>query len=432
IIKKNKEDKIKIRNMKGSELEEITSYYASDLYSCFENILNVLSGDFKGSLMFQIVKLIFDQLMLLIRESEKEIEEFKNIEDITVVCIYAQDASTCLNSFKPFKKKVKALIPKDLYDHIKMRYIKGNPSVLGLFSNNIKKGCSKVIQLMFIEFRKNFLKLLFTTEWNEEVLDGIFDNFQSYFDEHFIKIFNNESSQDNLLILVKCFIESFVNYYMEELIHSVRTLNYKLLKQDKDNSSLYYYKLQFIKEEPQSIIEKVKNIGKDSNKKEDDPLNDKEEEVMEVVDLKKKIEKEKKGDKKDKPPKKKFKDEALKIERKEIRQKIEDDKISFNNFLNKFRSDAVKPFSMKFEHTLGKNYIETFVNKFDTVLNIITLEQSGENLKSKITPFKETYAGEFSKALLESLLYLREDYEKVTEKQLKMFYMALIGGGPQS
>jgi hypothetical protein len=62
---------------------------------------------------------------------------------------------------------------------------------------------------------------MFTSEWNDDVLEDIFGTFKEYFNKGFVKILK---SQNNLLILVRSFIDSFAWYYVEEIIHSVRSL----------------------------------------------------------------------------------------------------------------------------------------------------------------------------------------------------------------
>ena len=61
---------------------------------------------------------------------------------------------------------------------------------------------------------------MFTSEWNDEILEDIFGTFEEYFNKGFVKILK---SQNNLLILVRSFIDSFMWYYIEEIIHSIRS-----------------------------------------------------------------------------------------------------------------------------------------------------------------------------------------------------------------
>jgi hypothetical protein len=96
-----------------------------------------------------------------------------------------------------------------------------------MYNNIIRKGCNKVIELMFKDLESEYFNKILTHDWNDDVLYGIFGTFQEYFNKGFSKILK---TQNNLLIIVRSFIENFVNYYVEELIHSIRSLNRKLLK----------------------------------------------------------------------------------------------------------------------------------------------------------------------------------------------------------
>ncbi len=58
IISKNLEDKSKLRGTKNKNLENLQSFYASDIFRSLFNVIELLSGDIKGPLLFQIVKVI--------------------------------------------------------------------------------------------------------------------------------------------------------------------------------------------------------------------------------------------------------------------------------------------------------------------------------------------------------------------------------------
>ena len=67
-INKNQEDKKALLNNKKLNLSNIRSYYATDIYSAIINVIDLLSGDFKGELMFQIIKQICDKIKNLIKQ----------------------------------------------------------------------------------------------------------------------------------------------------------------------------------------------------------------------------------------------------------------------------------------------------------------------------------------------------------------------------
>ena len=83
---------------------------------------------------------------------------------------------------------------------------------------------------------------MFTSEWNDEILEDIFGTFEEYFNKGFVKILK---SQNNLLILVRSFIDSFMWYYIEEIIHSIRSLFRKTLVNFKD-SALVNYNIKYL------------------------------------------------------------------------------------------------------------------------------------------------------------------------------------------
>lgn len=412
VINKNKEDKQAIRNDKKLDIEKIQSFYATDIYDCLLNVINLLSGDFKGQLMFQVVKTILEKLREMIKNSELEIEEFKTIDDLIIVCIYVNDASRCLEIFPTFKKKVKSLLPKDLYAHIKIRYINSNPSILTMYNSNIRKGCLKIIQLMFLDLEKNYLKNIFTSQWDDEVLLGIFGTFKEYFNTGFYKLLK---TQNNLMIIVRTFIDLFVCYYVEELIHSIRTLNRKELKaHDKGHSALVNYQLHFITIDPDEIVYKEK-------KKENEESHTNANAPIAVKDLDK-IEKDKnKVFKKYKFPVKKFKKEDKKYDPIKILERVNKDRELFADFLEGFSDEAKEPFSKHFNQTLGQNFINTFNIKIAILLAIMKCHSSA--LKEQIIQFKEHYNGEEGKALCEALLYVREDTREVTKSDMKLFLL---------
>jgi len=239
VLKKDAQDKNKLKTAKNLDLGNIQSYYATDVYNSLTQVIDLLSGDFKGQLLFQIINQIMGKIELLIKAMD---ESVKQSENLIVACVYVSDANKCLEQFPKLKKKIKGLLPKDLYKHIKLTFINGTPSILSLYNSNIRNGCQKIVELMFKEIESKTLNKMFTSEWNDEILEDIFGTFEEYFNKGFVKILK---SQNNLLILVRSFIDSFMWYYIEEIIHSIRSLFRKTLVNFKD-SALVNYNIKYL------------------------------------------------------------------------------------------------------------------------------------------------------------------------------------------
>jgi exocyst complex component 3 len=410
VLKKDAQDKNKLKTAKNIDLGNIQSYYATDVYNAITNVIDLLSGDFKGQLLFQIINQIFAKLEQLIKASD---ENIKKSENLIVACVYVNDANKCLEQFPKFKKKIKSLLPKDLYKHVKLSYINSNPGVLSLYNNNIRNGCQKIIELMIREVESKTLNKMFTSEWNDEVLEDIFGTFKEYFNKGFVKILK---SQNNLLILVRSFIDSFVWYYVEEIMHSVRSLNRKILVNFKD-SALVNYQFKYLTMNENELVYKKKK------KKE------KEKEENEIVDLNQlsKIDNNNEAQiqefKKYSFPVKKFKDSDKTINSREVINRMLRDKEIFSDFLYGFSDETTTPFSNKFSETLGSNYIKNFENKFDIMINVTKCKNQND-IKEKIIQLKEHYYGNDGKALSEALLYIREDWENVTKQDMKSYFLS--------
>ena len=412
VLKKDAQDKNKLKSAKNIDLGNIQSYYATDVYNAITNVIDLLCGDFKGQLLFQIINQIFSKLEQLIKASD---ENIKKSENLIVACVYVNDANKCLEQFPKFKKKIKGLLPKDLYKHVKMSYINSTPGVLSMYNQNIRNGCQKIIEVMIKEIESKTLNKMFTSEWNDEVLEDIFGTFKEYFNKGFVKILK---SQNNLLILVRSFIDCFVWYYVEEIIHSVRSLNRKILVTFKD-SALVNYQFKYLTMNESELVYKRKKT-KDKEKKEEENA---------IVDINK-IEKdnnEEKGPiqefKKYIFPVKKFKDEDKTIKSKEVIARMMRDKEIFSDFLYGFSDETTSPFSNKFSETLGSNYIKNFENKFDIMINVTKCKNQND-IKEKIIQLKEYYYGSDGKALSEALLYIREDWENVTKQDMKSYFLS--------
>ena len=412
VLKKDAQDKNKLKSEKNIDLGNIQSYYATDVYNAITNVIDLLSGDFKGQLLFQIINQIFSKLEQLIRTSD---ENIKKSENLIVACVYVNDANKCLEQFPKFKKKIKSLLPKDLYKHVKLSYINSNPGVLSLYNSNIRNGCQKIIELMIKEIESKTLNKMFTSEWNDDVLEDIFGTFKEYFNKGFVKILK---SQNNLLILVRSFIDSFAWYYVEEIIHSVRSLNRKILVNFKD-SALVNYQFKYLTMNESELVYKKKK-GKEKAKEDNNEIidinkvdkNAKENKEAPIQEFKKYI-----------FPVKKFKDADKTIKSKEVISRMIRDKEIFSDFLYSFSDETTAPFSNKFSETLGANYIKNFENKFDVVINV-TKCRNQNDIKEKIIQLKEHYYGNDGKALSEALLYIREDWENVTKQDMKSFFLS--------
>ena len=413
VLKKDAQDKNKLKNSKNIDLGNIQSYYATDVYNSLDNVIDSLSGDFKGQLLFQIINQIFAKLEQLIKATD---ENLKKSENLIVACVYVNDANKCLEQFPKFKKKIKSLLPKDLYKHVKLSYINSTPGILSMYNANIRNGCQKIIELMIKEIESKTLNKMFTSEWNDDVLENIFGTFGEYFNKGFVKILK---SQNNLLILVRSFIDSFVWYYVEEIIHSIRSLNRKILVNFKD-SALVNYQFKYLTMNENELVYK--------KKKKKDKEKEKENEIIDI----KKVGQENKAKDDDKNiqefkkyifPVKKFKDEDKTINSKEVIQRMVRDKEIFSDFLYGFSDETTSPFSPKFSETLGSNFIKNFETKFDVMINVTRCKNQNE-IKEKIIQLKEYYYGNDGKALSEALLYIREDAENVTKLDMKSYFLS--------
>ena len=414
VLKKDAQDKKKLMSAKNLDLGNIQSYYATDVYNSLSQVIDLLSGDFKGQLLFQIINQICRKIESLIKATE---ENVKKSENLIVACVYVSDANKCLEQFPKFKKKIKGLLPKDLYKHIKLTFISSSPSILSLYNSNIRNGCQKIVELMFKEIESKTLNKMFTSEWTDDILEEIFGTFKEYFNKGFVKILK---SQNNLLILVRCFIESFMWYYIEEIIHSIRSLFRKNLSNSKD-SALAMYEIKYLSlNESELKYKKKKDKGKDEKEAVED---------FGIIDIKK-LDKENKEDSKNPLkfkkyvyPVKKFDKKDKTFKSKESIERIVRDKEIFSDFLYEFSDETTSPFSSQFSETLGSNYISNFEHKFEAIINV-TRCQSQNEIKEKIIQLKEYYYGNDGKALAEALLYIREDMENITKQDMKTYFLS--------
>ena len=412
VLKKDAQDKNKLKSAKNIDLGNIQSYYATDVYNAITNVIDLLCGDFKGQLLFQIINQIFAKLEQLIKASD---ENIKKSENLIVACVYVNDTNKCLEQFPKFKKKIKSLLPKDLYKHVKLSYINSTPGVLSMYNANIRNGCQKIIEVMIKEIESKTLNKMFTSEWNDEVLEDIFGTFKEYFNKGFVKILK---SQNNLLILVRSFIDCFVWYYVEEIIHSVRSLNRKILVNFKD-SALVNYQFKYLTMNESELVYKKKKKKDKEEKKDGNEIID-----LNKIDINNNYDKGQIQEfKKYTFPVKKFKDEDKTINSREVISRMIRDKEIFSDFLYSFSDETTSPFSNKFSETLGTNYIKNFENKFTIMINVTKCKNQNE-IKEKIIQLKEYYYGNDGKALSEALLYIREDWENVTKQDMKSYFLS--------
>ena len=276
-----------------------------------------------------------------------------------------------LEQFPKLKKKIKGLLQKDLYKYIKLTFINGTPSI---FILNILNGCQKIVELMFKEIESKTLNKMFTSEWNDEILEDIFGTFEEYFNKRFVKILK---SQNNLLILVRSFKDSFMWYYIEEIIHSIRSLFRKTLVNFKD-SALVNYNIKYLSLNESELVYKKK-------KKEKEKEEAGEFEIVDLKNLDNDNKEDKKADKFKKYsfPVKKFKDQDKTLKSQITIERITRDKEIFSDFLYRFSDETTSPFSSQFSETLGSNYINNFENKFEAIINVTRCKSQNE-IKEKI------------------------------------------------
>ena len=115
---------------------------------------------------------------------------------------------------------------------------------------------------MLKEIESKTLNKMFTSGWNDEILEDIFGTFEEYFNKGFLK---NLKSQNNLLILVRSFIDYFMWYYIEEIIHSISSLFRKILVSFKDS---VYFDIKYLSlNESELVYKKRKRKRKRRNRR---------------------------------------------------------------------------------------------------------------------------------------------------------------------
>ena len=157
IISIDQANKQEIRD-KNLPLNKINSTYAQDIFSVLYNEINLLAGDIKGEILFQIIKFALEKLTFIQQIQINTIEELYLSEDLIVVCVYINDSDSAISVMGEFKKFVKEKLNKEFHKWVKT-YIN---NVNNLFNNTIRIGCKKIIELMFVEIEIQLLRKLFT------------------------------------------------------------------------------------------------------------------------------------------------------------------------------------------------------------------------------------------------------------------------------
>src|SRR3954470_3269250 len=93
ILTKNQEDKGQLVGLKNFEPEKLQSFYASDIFRSLFNVIELLSGDIKGQLLFQIVKVVVDKLQDIQKLNDNTLIQLSGSDEMIVACVYVLDAS---------------------------------------------------------------------------------------------------------------------------------------------------------------------------------------------------------------------------------------------------------------------------------------------------------------------------------------------------
>jgi hypothetical protein len=411
ILSKNFEDKETLRNAKNTDIEKIQSFYASDIFRSLFSVVELLSADLKGQLLYEICKVVIDKLKEVHTDNDSFLLKLNSTKDIVCSCIFTLDANSCLEIFPDFKKKIKSVLHKEFYERLKLQF----NNVISAFNHSIKLGNNKTIELMFLDIEKNFISKLLTNEWNEDVLNGSCETFRSFFNRGFSKILKQPYI---LLILVRSYIDMFVNFYIEELIHSVRSLKRKFLTE----GPLRNYQFKYLKLSADNLKYSFKEANQNLNDLALKPEKSNVKKLDQFVESQSKKVEEVKYKKYDFPVKN-FSKESKDIPSGVIVKKIQEDSDRFKKFLESFKEGAKEPFSKNFTQYLGDNYIRTYLLKFESILGLLSCNKNQLDDDSIISFFKESFSGEDGKVLLEALLHVREDYKVLTKPDMKKFYL---------
>ncbi len=240
---------------------------------------------------------------------------------------------------------------------------------------------------------------------------GIFDTFGNYFNKGFCKLIKNETI---LTSIVRVFVDNFLNYYFDELIYTIRTINKKYV----NDMTVFKYRFKYIKcsDNPDK-----KDDKKDDDKNNKEQILDKND-ATQVKNLDKVLSS--KGSWLKSPKKytmtlKQMKDEDRKnFNQQDFIEKLTKDFRLFADFFDRFKEDSKDPFTKYYQCLLGDNYVGTYLNKFNTALEIIRCGEKAllELIKSN---YKEYHHGTEGKILLEVLCSCRKDGKEYLKNQTK-------------
>jgi len=289
-------------------------------------------------------------------------------------------------------------------------------------------------QVYLESFLRNIIYINKRNEWEPETLKELFYVFKTTFNSVFCKFFNN-SKNGVLTIIVRRFVEIFMNYYMEELIHTIRNVFKK--KAYISDFHLINYELKHLKcpeladrrgtlDQDDSFIDERKDSG-DSG-----VFIGKIKDLDEIEDRKRSESKHHQKRKKShkyftvdyKFVRKKLNPESKRIDYKSFINKLNVDADSFINFLETFDESSKDPFSKIYPCVFGKFFIESSLTKFKSIIEVLKCKKS--ELNDVIpTVYKESFSGELGRVLLEALLCIREDHKEIikSEKEKKAYIM---------
>ena len=341
-----------------------------------------------------------------------------------IASVYIKDFDISIDSLQDYKKHLKTIIQTQFYPQMKLTIT----NLRNQFNNSIKNGCIKVIELLFTTFEVTVLRKLFTLQWNPEVVESIFAFFKSAYNSIFCKLFS-KSNNSVLIIIARLFIDIFINYYMEELIHTVRTtMRHKAYISD---FKMVTYEPKYLKcykiDKDQEAIEEEEEDNISLN----ETFNTYNTSIGKIKDLDA-IEKPKEIKKKDSKKKKLFStvkynfpkkimdNNSKKIDYKNFIKNIENDLETFIDFLEGFKEESKEPFSKIYPCIFGDNFINANLNKFICVIEIIKCKKA--DLSNLILGmYRENYNGDLGRVLLECIFCIREDHKDIikntTEKK---------------
>lgn len=363
--------------------EDITSYYASDIFQTAYNILNSLSGDIKGLFMMHMNGLIIQKMTFLESKRREQIKDISSPSNILIACVYLLESDNCISEFPNFKEKIRELIIDEAQSDLRFKFDRLNKE----FINSMKICSEKVIDLIYFDIELYQLSKMFTSQWSKALVINCFDVFKSYLNI-FNKIFKNQTV---LMFLIKNFIQSFLEYYFEEIIHSIRSI-YKKEVTKKKNTYMYNYNLRYIKS-----FEEGK--GGENN-------------IYNKIDVK---------EGKYIFPIKTIEDSWKILNIKTVKENIKNDFNNFSDLMDSFKENSLSPFSKDFDLKLDF-FVVGFVNKFSTIIKIIYADNI-EILNQIIrVDFKDSFnpQNQLDNAILECILFLRQP--KITEEEKKVCF----------